>query len=112
MQDDNWTVVGGSVWSWEDYLSEAYGTCAEERPPETMSEAAYKIQEINDSFMLIVDLDEGRSVTTDAGNVIAELNESIEGGLGKRSVYYHDTMHFLDMSKRIFDPANDTKIAA
>ncbi|WKN44242.1 hypothetical protein [Tunicatimonas pelagia] len=56
-----------------------------------MFEASYQIAHITDHFVLIVDLDEGRSVTTDAERVVADLYSAIEGGLRSRRIYYRDT---------------------
>ncbi|HCL5581071.1 TPA: hypothetical protein N2N40_002499 [Citrobacter freundii] len=45
----------------------------------------------NEEFIILVDLDEGMSVTNDAENVIRWLDENLDGGLGQRKVYYRDT---------------------
>lgn len=45
----------------------------------------------NEEFIILVDHDEGCSVTNDAENVIRWLDENLDGGLGQRKVYYRDT---------------------
>ena len=61
--------------------------------------ASYKIKAVTDNFILLVDLDHGRTVTNDAHFVLNDLNDTIEGGIGKRRVYYRDTMGRYDELK-------------
>lgn len=58
--------------------------------------AQYSLRNITDNFVLIVDLDKGRTVTNDAPNVIIRLHREIHGGLGSRKVYYRDTCGRFD----------------
>ena len=58
--------------------------------------AKYHINRITDSFVLITDLDDGGSVTNNAASVVRELESDIEGGLGKRRIYYRDTTKRYD----------------
>ncbi|OUW26029.1 MAG: hypothetical protein CBD27_08950 [Rhodospirillaceae bacterium TMED167] len=51
----------------------------------------YCVAEITDTRIILVDRDEGRSVTNDAERVVRQLDESIRGGIGHRKVYYRDT---------------------
>lgn len=51
----------------------------------------YYMAEITDTRIVVVDRDEGRSVTNDAENVVRQLEDTIEGGIGLRKVYYRDT---------------------
>lgn len=61
-----------------------------------MPSAQYALRKITDSFVLIVDLDKGRTVTNDAPNVVIRLQREVHGGLGKRKVYYRDTCGRFD----------------
>lgn len=54
------------------------------------------IQKLTDSFVLIVDPDQGRSMTNAAAEICRDLDSSIEGGLAKRRIYYRDTMGRFD----------------
>ena len=56
----------------------------------------FEIVTYNDIFILLVDLDEGRSVTNDADRVIRILQSQIPGGIGKRLVIYRDTTGRFD----------------
>lgn len=56
----------------------------------------YQIAAVNDLFILIIDLDNGKTVTNSAEEVIEDLNRSIYGGIGHRQVYYRDTMGRFD----------------
>lgn len=58
--------------------------------------ALFVVKEITDNFVLIVDTDEGRSVTNDACSVISRLEENIKGGLKNRKVYYRDSSGRFD----------------
>lgn len=51
----------------------------------------YRLAEVTDTRIIVVDRDQGPSVTNDAEKVVRQLNESIEGGIGLRKVYYRDT---------------------
>lgn len=53
--------------------------------------SSYYVAEITDTRIIVVDRDEGRSVTNDAENVVRQLGDSIEGGVGRRKIYYRDT---------------------
>lgn len=56
----------------------------------------YSVYEMTDTRIVLVDHDEGRSVTNDAGNVVQQLNDSIQGGIGHRRIYYRDTAGCFD----------------
>jgi hypothetical protein len=58
--------------------------------------AEFKIVAINDLSIVLVDLGRGVSVTNDAPSVIAALQRQVPGGIGKRTVYYRDTMGRFD----------------
>lgn len=45
----------------------------------------------HEDFVILIDHDEGASVTNDAENVIRWLDANLDGGLGQRKVYYRDT---------------------
>ncbi|ELY4881573.1 hypothetical protein ACLI07_23750 (plasmid) [Providencia huaxiensis] len=50
----------------------------------------------NDEFVVLIDKDQGASVTNDANNVISWLVENLDNGLGERKVYYRDTTGSYD----------------
>jgi hypothetical protein len=58
--------------------------------------ADFEIVAVNDLSIVLIDLDRGRSVTNDATRVIEELQRRVAGGIGRRSVYYRDTMGRFD----------------
>ena len=53
--------------------------------------ATFEIALQTDTNLILIDLDQGASVTSDADAVIAWLAANLEGGIGKRKVYYRDT---------------------
>ncbi|HBT4579641.1 TPA: hypothetical protein MB314_005602 [Klebsiella pneumoniae] len=53
--------------------------------------AAFEVVLQTDTHLVLIDLDQGASVTNDADAVIAWLAANLEGGIGKRKVYYRDT---------------------
>ncbi|EGT5675326.1 hypothetical protein AGJ34_20365 [Cronobacter dublinensis subsp. dublinensis] len=55
----------------------------------------------NEMFVLIVDNDEGMSVTNDAVNVLKWLNCQEDGPLGKRTVYYRDSTGAFDILEHV-----------
>jgi hypothetical protein len=58
--------------------------------------AEFEIVAVNDLFIVLVDLDRGVSVTNDAARVIEEVQQRVSGGIGRRPVYYRDTMGRFD----------------
>lgn len=52
----------------------------------------FTVPVIDDDFVILIDCDDGRSVTNDAENVIRWLDEHLETGLSQRKVYYRDTI--------------------
>ncbi|MEM6844645.1 MAG: hypothetical protein AAF632_20680 [Bacteroidota bacterium] len=64
-----------------------------------MFQAEYIIIATTDHFVLIEDQDKGASVTNDAKRVVAELHNTIEGGITYRRVYYRDTEGRFDELK-------------
>lgn len=58
--------------------------------------AEFEIVAINDLSIVLVDLDQGVSVTNDAPRVIEQVKKRVSGGIGRRSVYYRDTMGRFD----------------
>lgn len=53
--------------------------------------ANHRIILITDTFVLIEDLNTGRSVTNDAHNVVISVDREITGGLAQRHLYYRDS---------------------
>lgn len=53
--------------------------------------ATFEVALQTDTHLVLIDLDQGASVTNDADAVIAWLDANLEGGIGKRKVYYRDT---------------------
>ncbi len=51
-----------------------------------MIESTFGIKTINDLFILLIDLDQGRSVTNDAPNVIKYLEKNVQGGIRSLNV--------------------------
>lgn len=58
--------------------------------------ATFEVALQTDTHIIIVDLDNGPSVTNDASAVIAWLNANLDGGIGSRRVYYRDTSNRFD----------------
>ncbi|MFC1337532.1 MAG: hypothetical protein G8D89_17900 [gamma proteobacterium symbiont of Clathrolucina costata] len=75
-----------------------------------MHSAQYALRKITDNFVLIIDLDIGRTVTNDAESVVKMLNLELPGGLGKKKVYYRDTCGRFDELKH--QNGNFTSISA
>lgn len=61
--------------------------------------AAFEVALQTDTHLVLIDLDQGASVTNDAEAVIAWLTANLEGGIGKRKVYYRDTYERFDELK-------------
>lgn len=61
--------------------------------------ATFEIQAINDLFILLIDQDQGKSVTNAAHRVIDVLEKLVPEGIGHRKVYYKDTMGRIDQLK-------------
>lgn len=53
--------------------------------------ASFRIAEATDTLVLLVDRNQGMSVTNDAEAVVAWLGEHLAGGIGQRRVFYRDT---------------------
>ncbi|WP_346014783.1 hypothetical protein [Escherichia coli] len=49
--------------------------------------ATFEVALQTDTHLVLIDLDQGASVTNDADAVIAWLAANLEGGIGKRKVY-------------------------
>lgn len=56
-----------------------------------------KIGHITDLFIVLIDLDQGKSITNNAHEVIEHLNKTVP--IGPRKVYYRDTMGRFDELK-------------
>lgn len=61
-----------------------------------MCKAKFEVVSDNDTFLLIVDLDQGKTVTNDASAVIQSLDRMTRDGLRNRRVYYRDTCGRFD----------------
>lgn len=55
------------------------------------SKATFELLLTSDTLVLLVDLDQGASVTNDAEAVVSLVSAEI-GGIGRRRVYYRDTL--------------------
>lgn len=53
--------------------------------------SSFEIVALNDTMIVITDMDMGRSITNDADNVITTLQEILPTGIGCRQVFYRDT---------------------
>lgn len=58
-------------------------------------QAIYKVALVSDTLVVIIDQDGPRSITNDAQGVIDRLTAEL-GDLGRRRVYYRDTMGRFD----------------
>ncbi len=61
-----------------------------------MCKAKFEVVSDNDTFVLIIDLDQGKTITNDAHAVIEKLSSMSKHGLGNRKVYYRDTCGRFD----------------
>lgn len=57
---------------------------------------AFEISVVTDLLVLIIDCNEGTSVTNDVESVVNVLSIELPGGLGNRRVYYSDSMGRFD----------------
>ena len=57
--------------------------------------ASFSILQRDDTQVVLVDNDQGRSITNDAERVISIVDEMLDG-LGQRRVYYRDTQGRFD----------------
>lgn len=64
--------------------------------------ATFEVALQTDTHLVLIDLDQGASVTNDADAVVAWLAANLEGGIGKRKVYYRDTddLHLVAKASR------------
>jgi len=62
--------------------------------------ATFEVALQTDIHLVLIDLDQGASVTNDADAVVAWLAANLEGGIGKRKVYTGTPMDAL-MSSRL-----------
>lgn len=53
-----------------------------------MTRASFKIAVSSDTHIILIDMDDGRSLANDVISVIARLNQQLPGGIGSRRVYY------------------------
>jgi hypothetical protein len=58
--------------------------------------ASFALSNITDNFLVILDLDKGRTITNEPAGVVSRLNLAIAGGIGKRKIYYLDTCGRFD----------------
>lgn len=66
-----------------------------------MTRASFKIAIESDTHIILIDMDDGRSLANDITSVVARLNQSLRQGIGKRRVYYRDTSdHFQEIVVR------------
>ena len=61
--------------------------------------SSFEIVVVNDTMIVLTDMDIGKSVTNDADNVIDCLQQIIPGGIGSRAVYYRDSCLRYDRLK-------------
>lgn len=70
-----------------------------------MTRASFKIAIESDTHIVLVDLDDGRSLANDIVSVVARLNNYLQRGIGGRRVYYRDTggrFHEIALSGGLF----------
>ncbi|MCP3931818.1 MAG: hypothetical protein GY705_22310 [Bacteroidetes bacterium] len=66
---------------------------------------SFTIATINDLFIILIDDDKGCSLTSDAHNVIRDLQAKLPNSIGGRKVYYKDTdgrFHRLVVKNGVF----------
>ena len=56
-----------------------------------ITRASFKVVVNSDTHVVLVDMDDGRSLANDVISVIARLNQYLPGGIGNRRVYYRAT---------------------
>ena len=56
----------------------------------------FKIEIVTDTIIVLGDTDFGPSITNAARHVIDNLAQDLNGGIGKRKVYYRDTTGRFD----------------
>ncbi len=56
-----------------------------------------KIGLITDLFIILIDMDQGKSITNNAYEVVGHVNRTVP--IGPRRVYYRDTMGWFDELK-------------
>jgi hypothetical protein len=57
---------------------------------------AFEIAVVTDLLVLLLDCDEGASVTNDVESVVSVLSVELPGGVGHRRVYYRDSLGRFD----------------
>ncbi len=66
-----------------------------------MTRASFKIAIESDTHIILIDMDDGRSLANDIVSVVSRLNQSLGKGIGNRRVYYRDTSgHFREIVVR------------
>ena len=53
--------------------------------------SSFDIIIVNDLAIILIDLNKGKSVSSDAPNVVNDLQKKIPGGVGFRRIYYRDS---------------------
>lgn len=80
-----------------------------------MTRASFDIIMVTDLFIILIDLDEGRSITNDVKFVISALEENLENGIDNRVIYYRDSSGRFDQIKvsngsfKNFFPCSDSQ---
>lgn len=70
-----------------------------------MTRASFRIAIESDTHLVLIDLDDGRSLANDIVSVIARLDQSVKGGIRNRRIYYRDTsgrFHQITVQKKRF----------
>ena len=82
-----------------------------------MTRASFKIAIESDTHIVLIDLDDGRSLANDIVSVVARLKNHLQGGIGGRRIYYRDTsgrFHEITLSGGYFaaiHPCTDSQQA-
>jgi hypothetical protein len=58
--------------------------------------ALFEIAEVTDTRVVLLDADDGCTITNDAAAAIAALQKCVPGGLKQRRIYYRDTCGRFD----------------
>lgn len=70
-----------------------------------MTRASFRIAIESDTTLVLIDLDDGRSLANDIVSVVARLEQAVKGGIRNRRIFYRDTrgcFHQITVEKKRF----------
>ena len=75
--------------------------------------SSFDVVAINDLAIILIDLNKGRSVSSDAPNVVNDLQKKIPGGIGYRRIFFRNSKGRYDQllvkNNKFIDFASCTK---